>query len=48
MDAFPWGLVIIGGPVLLGLALLWAKMRSSKATRDADPRTPSDDPSKGM
>jgi hypothetical protein len=48
MEAFPWGLVIVGGPVLLGLALLWAKMRGGKATRQADPNTPSDDPSKGM
>ena len=48
MDAFPWGVVVIGGPVLLGLALLWAKMRGGKASREADPDIPSDDPSKGM
>ena len=33
---------------VLGLALLWARMRGGKATRQADPNTPSDDPSKGM
>ena len=48
MEAIPWGLVIVGGPVLLGLALLWAKTRSGKASRQADPDIPSDDPSKGM
>lgn len=48
MDAFPWGVVVVGGPILLGLALVWAKMRGGKATLDADPHTPSDDPSKGM
>ncbi|MBF0666203.1 MAG: hypothetical protein IR159_11820 [Brevundimonas sp.] len=48
MDAFPWGVVIIGGPILLGAALVWAKLRSAKADRQADPDTPADDPSKGM
>lgn len=48
MEAFPWGIVIIGGPVLLGLVLFWAMMRSRKAADRADPDTPSDDPSKGM
>ena len=48
LDALPWGLVIIGGPIALGLALAWAKMRNRKATNAMDPNTPSDDPSKGM
>ncbi|NJC40666.1 hypothetical protein GGQ87_000924 [Brevundimonas alba] len=48
MEAFPWGVVIVGGPVLLAAALVWAKLRAGKATRQADPNTPSDDPSKGM
>jgi len=48
MEAFPWGIVIVGGPLLLLIALVWAKMRSGKASREADPHTPSDDPSKGM
>jgi len=48
MEAFPWGIVIVGGPLLLIIALAWAKLRSGKASRQADPNTPSDDPSKGM
>ena len=48
MEAIPWGLVIVGGPLILLLALLWARTRSGKATDRADPDTPSDDPSKGM
>ncbi|HEY0102692.1 MAG TPA: hypothetical protein VGB60_04420 [Brevundimonas sp.] len=47
-NAIPWGFVIIGGPVLLGLALAWAKLRNRGVNRDTDPGTPSDDPSKGM
>lgn len=48
MDSFPWAFVVIGGPVLLGLAFAWAQLRSSQADKRADPNTPSDDPSKGM
>lgn len=48
MDAFPWAFVIIGGPVLLGLALAWAQFRSSRRDKEIDPNTPGDDPSKGM
>jgi hypothetical protein len=51
MDAFlpalPWALVIVGGPVLLGLVLVWVKLKSARSA-DPDPNTPSDDPSKGM
>jgi hypothetical protein len=48
MEAFPWGVAIIGGPILLGAVLVWGMMRSRKASDRADPNTPSDDPSKGM
>lgn len=51
MDAFlpaaPWAFVIIGGPLLLGLALAVIKLRSAKGP-DPDPGTPPDDPSKGL
>lgn len=47
-EAWPWGLAIIGGPVLLGLALAWAKFRVGKKTANEDPGTAWDDPSKGM
>lgn len=48
MDAFPWGFVVVGGPIILGLAIAWAYFRSAKRDRRIDPETPSDDPSKGM
>lgn len=48
MEAFPWGLVIVGGPILLFAVAFWAWMRSRKADSRIDPNTPSDDPSKGM
>lgn len=48
MENFPWAFVIVGGPVLLGLAFAWAQFRSSKADKRIDPNTPNDDPSKGM
>ncbi|WP_396595102.1 hypothetical protein [Brevundimonas sp. R86498] len=47
-DAWPWALVVIGGPLILGIALAWGKLRSGKAMRRRDPDTPSDDPSRGM
>lgn len=47
-EAWPWGLVIIGGPVLLGLGLAWAKLRTGRKTADDDPGAAWDDPSKGM
>lgn len=47
-DAWPWGLVIIGGPIVIGLVLFWAQARSRKAEAEIDPDTPADDPSKGM
>lgn len=48
MEAIPWGLVIVGGPVILLLVLLWARISSGRSARRSDPDTPSDDPSKGM
>jgi len=48
METFPWGFVIIGGPILLGLAIAWAYFRSAKRDAKIDPNTPGDDPSKGM
>ena len=46
-EAWPWALVVIGGPLLLGGVLAWVKLRSAKGP-DRDPNTSSDDPSKGM
>ena len=46
--AWPWAVAIIGGPILLGLALVWGRMRSGKAAERKDPNTPADDPSKGL
>ena len=48
MEGFPWLLVIVGGPLLLGQALAWAKFRNAGVDRREDPDTPADDPSKGM
>lgn len=48
MEAFPWGLVIVGGPILLFAVFMWAWLRSRKADDQIDPDVPSDDPSKGM
>ena len=47
-EAWPWALVVIGGPVLIGLVLAWTKFRTAKTTRRADPDTPGDDPSRRM
>lgn len=43
-----WAFVIIGGPILLGVAALWARSRAAKRNARIDPRTPGDDPSKGL
>lgn len=48
MDSFPWGLVIVGGPILLGVALAWAYLRNARRDQQLDPDTPADDPSKGI
>ena len=47
-EAAPWAFVVIGSPILLGLALAFSKFRNRKASRRLDPNTPSDDPSTGM
>ncbi len=43
-----WLFVVLGGAVLLGLALMWGQIRSRKHDDEVDPNTPGDDPSKGM
>lgn len=43
-----WAFVIIGGPILLGLAALWARGRAAKRNSTTDPGTPADDPAKGL
>ncbi len=43
-----WAFVIIGGPILLGLAALWARARAAKRNSTRDPGTPGDDPSRGL
>lgn len=47
-DTFPWAIVIIGGPILLGLLLAWTSLRTRRREKRIDPTTPSDDPSQGM
>lgn len=47
-NAFPWAFVLIGGPLILALAIGWAQFRAMQATRRRDPETPPDDPSRGM
>lgn len=48
MEGFPWLIVIVGGPLILGVLFAWAKLRNGGVNRRIDPDTPSDDPSKGM
>jgi hypothetical protein len=43
-----WAFVIIGGPILLGVAALWARGRAAKRNATTDPGTSGDDPSKGL
>jgi uncharacterized membrane protein len=43
-----WGLVIVGGPALLLVAIIVNKLRTRGVSRAIDPTTPSDDPSKGI
>ena len=47
-EAGIWGFVIIGGPVLLLLAFIWARTRSGKMNERIDPHRSMSDPSKGM
>lgn len=48
METFPWVFVLIGGPLLLLAAFIWAYARSARQDNKIDPDTPGDDPSKGM
>jgi len=48
LSAIPWAWVVVGGPVLLGLALAWAMFRNRRPEKKSDPDTPADDPSRGM
>lgn len=43
-----WAFAVIGGPVLLIAALVFARMRSGKAARQDDPGGDPDDPSRGL
>ena len=43
-----WGFALIGGPLLLFLALLWARMRASKREGQVDHVRSKSDPSYGM
>lgn len=46
METFPWVFVLIGGPLLLLAAFIWAYARSARQDNRIDPDTPGDDPSK--
>ena len=48
MDSFPWLFVVLGGAILLGIALAWGQFQSRKRDDQVDPNTPGDDPSKGL
>ncbi|WP_162998192.1 hypothetical protein [Brevundimonas lutea] len=43
-----WLFVVLGGAILLGLALAWGQRQSRKRDDEVDPDTPGDDPSKGL
>jgi hypothetical protein len=43
-----WFIVVVGGPIVLAVALIWARARTAKVDRRIDPNTPGDDPAKGM
>lgn len=48
MEASPWLFVVLGGAILLGLALAYGQIQSRKRDTQVDPNTPDDDPSKGL
>lgn len=48
VEALPWAFVVIGGPIILGGAILWARLRTRRREETLDPGTSSDDPSQGM
>lgn len=47
MEASPWLFAVLGGPLLLGAFLFWAKLRSDKKNREVDPNRSPDDPARG-
>ena len=47
-EAGPWVFAVIGGPVLLGVALAFAKFRAGKRNQQIDPTRSADDPAQGM
>ena len=47
MNAEWWLLAVVGGPVLLGGALVWSQMRARRQNRTEDPYRSADDPAKG-
>ena len=46
--AWPWAIAVIGGPILLGLALVWGRSRSGKAAARAAPDPASAAPAPGL
>lgn len=46
--AIPWSMVVLVGPIILGLVLAVVAWRNWQRTRRLDPKTPGDDPSKGL
>jgi hypothetical protein len=46
--ASPWAFAIIGGPLLLLIALVIARTITGRYDRKIDPSRPSDDPAQGM
>jgi hypothetical protein len=43
-----WAFAVIGGPILLGLALLWGLLQARRRDRQIDPVRSGSDPSLGM
>ncbi|MFC0633493.1 hypothetical protein [Brevundimonas balnearis] len=48
VEAWPWLLVVLGGPIALFIALAWSRTRAGRTNKRIDPATPGDDPSKGL
>jgi hypothetical protein len=47
METSPWAFAVIGGPILLGLVMAWAKWGAGKRNRQVDPTRSADDPASG-
>jgi hypothetical protein len=43
-----WSIAVVGGPIILGLALLWGFLQTRRREREVDHRRAGDDPSFGM